>query len=67
MSKDKKQADISPPKPTREKIKYQVEQTRDVHGCITIYASCALQGETRVDCGAPMDISDREYIRATLI
>jgi hypothetical protein len=24
MSKDKKQVDITPPKPTREKIKYQV-------------------------------------------
>ncbi len=27
MSKDKRQADVSPPKPTREKIKYQVEKT----------------------------------------
>lgn len=26
MSKDKKQADISPPKPTREKIKYQYDE-----------------------------------------
>jgi hypothetical protein len=26
MSKDKKQVDITPPKPTREKIKYQVER-----------------------------------------
>lgn len=32
MSKDKKQVDVAPPKPTREKIKYQViTQTNDNH------------------------------------